>query len=52
VEIKAVEALGAEHEAQLLNYLKATTIDLGLLLNFGPEPQVKRRIFETARAKT
>jgi GxxExxY protein len=49
VEIKAVETLAIEHEAQLLNYLKATDIDLGLLLNFGPKPQVKRKIYETAR---
>jgi GxxExxY protein len=49
VEIKAAEELAVEHEAQLLNYLKATRIDLGLRLNFGPKPQVKRRIFETAR---
>jgi GxxExxY protein len=50
VEIRAVEALTASHEAQLLNYLKATRFDLGLLLNFGPKPEVKRKIFETARA--
>ncbi len=49
VEIKVAEALCEEHEAQLLHYLKATEIDVGLLLNFGPRPQVKRRIFETAR---
>ncbi|MBV9467879.1 MAG: GxxExxY protein [Abitibacteriaceae bacterium] len=49
VEIKAVENLALEHEAQLLNYLKATEINLGLLVNFGPKPQVKRKIFETAR---
>ncbi len=50
VELKTVEALADEHYAQLLNYLKATEIQVGLLLNFGPsEPEVKRRIFETAR---
>lgn len=36
VEIKAAEALSLAHEAQLLNYLKATDIEVGLLLNFGP----------------
>src|SRR5690606_24658752 len=41
VELKAVENLKLEHEAQLLNYLKATEIDLGLVLNFGPKPEVK-----------
>lgn len=49
VEIKVAEGLCDEHEAQLLHYLKATDIDVGLLLNFGPRPQVKRKIFETAR---
>lgn len=45
VEIKAQTALAAVHEAQLLNYLKATKMPLGLLLNFGPRPQFKRRVF-------
>ena len=45
VEIKAAESLCAAHEAQLLNYLKATEIEVGLLLNFGPKAQVKRKIF-------
>jgi GxxExxY protein len=49
VEIKAVQEIVLEHEAQLLNYLKATDINLGLLVNFGPRPQVKRKIYETAR---
>ena len=49
IEIKAAESLCEEHEAQLLHYLKATEIDVGLLLSFGPKPQVKRRVFETAR---
>jgi GxxExxY protein len=50
VEVKAAETLAVEHEAQLVNYLKATTIDLGLLLNFGPKPQIRRKIYETARS--
>ena len=49
VELKVVETLMHKHEAQLLNYLKASDINLGLLLNFGPKPQVKRKIYETAR---
>lgn len=49
LEIKAVEAVNRVHEAQLVNYLKATTIDVGLLLNFGKSLEVKRKIFETAR---
>ena len=49
VEIKAASGIVAEHEAQLVNYLKATDIDVGLLLNFGSKPQFRRRVFETAR---
>ena len=48
LEIKAVEAVNRAHEAQLVNYLKATNIDVGLLLNFGKSLEVKRKIFETA----
>ncbi len=46
LELKAAETLIKEHEAQLLNYLKATNIEVGLLLNFGKEPKFKRMIFE------
>ena len=49
VEIKACRTLLPEHEAQLLNYLKATEIELGLLLNFGPTPDVKRKVFDNQR---
>lgn len=45
VELKAVEALREEHEAQLTNYLRATQIEVGLLLNFGKEPLFKRKVF-------
>ncbi len=51
VEIKASNGLAPEHEAQLLNYLKATKIEVGLLLNFGPKPQVKRKVFDNIRKK-
>ncbi len=44
IELKAMEALITEHEAQLVNYLKATPIEVGLLLNFGEKPQHKRRV--------
>jgi len=44
VEVKAVVSLAAVHEAQLVNYLKATGLEVGLLLNFGPKPQFKRRV--------
>jgi GxxExxY protein len=49
VEVKAVETLIQTHEAQLLNYLKATEIEVGMLLNFGPKPQFRRRVFGNAR---
>lgn len=51
LEIKAVQVLNAAYEAQLVNYLKATNIDVGLLLNFGESLEVKRKIFETARQR-
>jgi GxxExxY protein len=43
VEIKSVQMLLQIHEAQLLNYLKATGIKVGLLCNFGPRPHFRRR---------
>jgi GxxExxY protein len=46
IEIKSARNLLPEHEAQLLNYLKATQIEVGLLLNFGPKPEVKRKVFD------
>lgn len=49
VEVKATKALSQEHEAQLLNYLKATPYEVGLLLNFGPKPEQKRRSFDNNR---
>jgi GxxExxY protein len=44
LELKAAEAIAPEHEAQLLNYLKGTEVELGLLFNFGPKPQFIRQI--------
>ncbi|MFO7526372.1 MAG: GxxExxY protein [Ignavibacteriaceae bacterium] len=44
VKLKAAEAICQEHEAQLVNYLKATDIEVGLLLNFGKEPKFRRRV--------
>lgn len=45
IELKAAEALCEEHEYQLINYLKATNIEVGLLLNFGKKPQFSRIVF-------
>ena len=49
VEIKAARNLALESEAQLLNYLKATDKEVGLLLNFGPKPEIKRKVFDNFR---
>ena len=49
VEVKAVRTLLKEHEAQLLNYLKATPYEVGLLLNFGPKPEIKRKVYDNER---
>ena len=46
LELKAAETIREEHEAQLLNYLRATDVELGLLLNFGKKPEHKRKLFE------
>ncbi len=51
VELKACKALDPSHEAQLLHYLRSTEIEVGLLLNFGPKPQVRRLAFENERKK-
>lgn len=45
VELKAAETLHPAHEAQLVNYLRATEIEVGLLLNFGTKPQFSRKVF-------
>lgn len=45
IEIKAAEALCEEHEIQLLNYLKATETEHGILLNFGKKPEFKKKIW-------
>ena len=45
VELKAAESLRQEHMAQLTNYCKATGVEVGLLLNFGKSPEVKRVLF-------
>ncbi len=45
LELKAAASLCEEHEIQLINYLKATDFEIGLLLNFGKEPEVRRKIF-------
>ncbi|GIV28365.1 MAG: hypothetical protein KatS3mg027_2179 [Bacteroidia bacterium] len=51
IELKASETLCKEHESQLINYLKATDIEIGLLLNFGKTPEFKRKIFTNDKKK-
>ena len=46
IELKAVRVLAPEHEAQLLNYLKASTFEVGMLMNFGPRPDIRRKIYD------
>lgn len=46
LELKAVKDLAEIHEVQLVNYLKATGIEVGLLINFGHSVQVKRKVFD------
>ena len=48
VELKAAEFIHPSHEAQLVNYLRATDLEVGLLLNFGPKPTFKRRVLTSA----
>ncbi len=49
VELKACRSILPEHEVQLMNYLRCTAIEVGLVLNFGPKPQIKRSIFTNDR---
>jgi GxxExxY protein len=51
LELKAAEYVVEEFEFQLINYLKATNIEVGLLLNFGKKPEFRRKVFENSRKK-
>lgn len=51
LELKAARVLDKAHEAQLLHYLKATDIEIGLLLNFGERPEFRRLLFDNLRKK-
>lgn len=51
LELKVPRALEKAHEAQLLHYLRATEIEVGLLLNFGLHPQFRRMLFDNERKK-
>lgn len=49
IEIKAAEGIVEEHELQLINYLKATEIEVGLLLNFGKKPEIRRKVYSNEK---
>lgn len=51
LELKAARSIDEAHEKQLLNYLRATDIEVGLLLNFGVKPQFRRLVYENERKK-
>ena len=51
-ELKASPSIQSVYEAQLLNYLRASDMEVGLLLNFGPKPQFKRLAFSHARKRS
>ena len=51
IEIKAKKSLMPEDTAQLLNYLKATDKEVGLLINFGPKPEISRKVFDNSKKK-
>jgi GxxExxY protein len=52
VELKAARGIDSGHIAQLLNYLRCTALETGLILNFGPRPQIRRLIFTNDRKTT
>ena len=49
LELKTAETIVIAHEAQVLNYLRATALEVGLILNFGPKAQVRRLLFDNDR---
>jgi GxxExxY protein len=51
LELKAARVLDSSHQAQLLNYLRATGIEVGLLLNFGPKPEFRRLAFDNRKKR-
>lgn len=51
LELKAVESIHPDHVRQLMNYLRATPIEVGLLLNFGKDPEFVRKVYFNAQKK-
>lgn len=51
LELKAAQGINEAHETQLLNYLRATDVEVGLLLNFGTKPQFRRKVYMNDKKK-
>ena len=51
LELKAADCIVEEFENQILNYLRATDIEVGLLLNFGTKPEIRRKVFANSNKK-
>lgn len=51
VELKAARAIESAFAAQIMNYLRATNVEIGLLMNFGPQPEFERFIYDNERKK-
>jgi GxxExxY protein len=49
LELKTADSIAAAHESQVLNYLRSTSIEVGIILNFGPKPQVRRLLLDNSR---
>ena len=49
LELKAVPRIVEAHQAQVLTYLKVTDVEVGLLLNFGPQPDFRRVVYSNSR---
>ncbi len=49
IELKTADSISEQHENQLINYLKSTNLEIGLLLNFGKKPEIRRKIFTNNR---
>jgi GxxExxY protein len=52
LELKTAQQIVAAHESQVLNYLRSTALELGLILNFGPKPQLRRLLLDNTRKHT
>lgn len=52
LELKCAVTIAPEHEAQTVNYLKSTKVEVGLILNFGPKPEFRRKAYDLARKRS